>query len=241
VRSAAFQTASGALAAVESWLRDGVPGNCTLETVETEPPKLNKGEAIIDAIERHRRAFRELKADLHRIASAPYPSSYSKQRLRQMVEQFAARGTPDVSGLIEHDGDIVWPTLRVRSEVVGADQRALAFHEAVDVVGLFAAMLKPAMISFFDTLVDAEKDDAASLSHEAREKAEAETMGDLLSIERDESALVWQVQAQGLPIEHRADISPLAILQLRLITVAPTYELASSPEREGFNLIGGRR
>jgi hypothetical protein len=38
-------------------------------------------------------------------------------------------------------------------------------------------------------------------------------MGDLLAVERDEAALVWQ--AQNLPVEHRADISPLALLGLR--------------------------
>jgi hypothetical protein len=156
-------------AACEDYLRHGVPGNCTLEPVEVEPPKLNKGEGVLDGIERLRRRGRGLKADLHRIASAPFPSSYSKQRLREMVEQLAARGTPDVTNLIEHDREIIWPTLRVQSEVHGA-QRSLAFHEAIDVVGLFAAILKPAMISFLDTLVDAEKDDAAALSHEAARK-----------------------------------------------------------------------
>ncbi|OSI79310.1 hypothetical protein BSZ21_01530 [Bradyrhizobium canariense] len=37
-------------------------------------------------------------------------------------------------------------------------------------------------------------------------------MGDLLAVERDEAALVWPAQAQGLPVEHRADINPLALL-----------------------------
>ncbi len=216
-RTARWQAASQAKAACEDWLRHGVPGGTHLEAIETEPPKVAKSENIADAIERHRRRVRELKADLHRIASAPFPSSYSKQRLREMVEQLAARGTPDVTNLIEHDRNIIWPTLRVQSEVHGA-QRSLAFHEAIDVVGLFAAILKPAMISFLDTLVDADKDDAAALSHEARQQAEAEAMADLLDIERQEAALIWSAQAQGLPIEFRSDISPLAILQVRLVT-----------------------
>jgi hypothetical protein len=240
VRTAAWQQASGALAGCEDWLRFGKPGNAVLEEVATEPPKMTKGETVLDAVERLRRRGRELRADLHRIASAPFPSSYSKQRLRQMVEQFAARGTPDVSALIEHDGDIVWPMLRVQSEVIGAAQRALAFHEAVDVVGLFACLLKPAMISFLDAMVDAEQDDAAALTHEQRQKAEAEVMGDLLAVEREECALVWQAQAQGLPCEHRSDISPLALLGLRLVTTPRAPDGPSSPERAGYNLIGGR-
>jgi hypothetical protein len=240
VRSAAWQAASGALAACEDWLRHGVPGGCALEEVKVEPPTLNKNETVVDAIERHRQRVRELKADLHRIASAPFPSSYSKQRLRQMVEQFAARGTPDVNALVEHDAAIVWPMLRVQSEVIGAAQRALAFHEAVDVVGLLANLLKPAMISFLDTLVDAEKDDAASLSPEARELAASEVQNDLLATERDLAAFVFQAQAQNLPIEH-GDINPIALLGLRLVTAPRATPPPSSPERAGYNLIGGQR
>ena len=39
-------------------------------------------------------------------------------------------------------------------------------------------------------------------------------LGDLLAVERDEAALVWTAQSQGMPVEHRADISPLALLGL---------------------------
>jgi hypothetical protein len=115
---------------------------------------------------------------------------------------------PDVSGLIEHDQDVQWPMQRVQSQVIGAE-RSLAFHEAVDVVGLFAFLLKPAMISVLDALVDAEKDDKNSLSHEARQQREAEAMGDLIDIERQEAELVFQAQSEGLPVEHRSDINPV--------------------------------
>jgi hypothetical protein len=65
-----------------------------------------------------------------------------------------------------------------------------------------------------------EADDKAALTHEARQRAEAEVQSDLLAVERDESWFVWQAQAQGLPIEHRSDCNPLAILQVRLVTTA---------------------
>ena len=68
--------------------------------LEVEPPKLNKGETVLDAIERLRRRGRELKADLHRIASAPYPSSYAKQRMRA-----ADRGTGDAGCAIGVSAD----------------------------------------------------------------------------------------------------------------------------------------
>jgi hypothetical protein len=230
IRSAAFQTAGAALANVEAWLREGRPHGTVLEDYDGPEPKLDKGETVLDGIERLRRRGRELKADLHRIASAPYPSKYAKALLREAIETQAQRGTPDVSTLIEHGdrGSIIWPTLRVQAEVHGAE-RSLAFHEVVDVAGLFAFFLKPTVISFLDGLVDAEKDDPASLSHADREVRTAEAMADLLSVERDESWFVWEAQAQNLPVEHRADISPLAILQVRLVTTPRADAAETSP------------
>ena len=89
VRAAAWQTASGALAAVESWLKDGRPGSTVLEAVEVEPPKLAKGEDVLSGVERLRRRGRELKADLARISAAPFPSSYAKAQMRRQIDALA--------------------------------------------------------------------------------------------------------------------------------------------------------
>ena len=217
VRTAAWQSASQAKVACEDWLRHGKPGNTTLEAVETDPPKLLKGETVLDAIERLRRRVRELRADLHRIASAPYPSSYCKQRMRAQIEALAMQGAPSVSRLVELDGPVEFQTQQVQSQVYNA-QAAVAFAEVPDAVALVAWLHKDALIAALDREIASEADDKAALSHEAREKAEAEVMGDLLAVERDECALVWQAQAQGLPVEHRADISPLALLGVKLVT-----------------------
>ena len=76
VRSAAFQSTSAALTNVEAWLRDGRSHGTMLEDYDGPEPKLLKGEAgLLDAIESRRRRVRELRADLHRIASAPFPSA----------------------------------------------------------------------------------------------------------------------------------------------------------------------
>ena len=93
-----------------------------------------------------------------------------------------------------------------------------------------------------DAEIDAEADDAAALTHDAREKQLAEAQGDLLSIERDEAALTWQAQAQGLPAQHRHDCSPLAILQCMIVTVPRTNGSGSSAQH-AYDVVqpGGRR
>jgi hypothetical protein len=230
VRSAAWQTASAALANVENWLRHGVPGNCKLEAVEVEQPKLLKNEGLLDGVDRFRRRGREVKAAIHTIQSSCYPRSFACAEIRREVETLAVRGTPVVSDVIEHAGKIVWPMQRVTSEVIGAEQRARAFTEIPDTLALFAFVHKDALLAVLDALIDAEADDAASLSHEERQRREAEALGDLLDIERQEAALVWQAQAQGLPVEHRADISPLALLGLQLVSAPRAAPPPTSPE-----------
>jgi hypothetical protein len=43
-------------------------------------------------------------------------------------------------------------------------------------------------------------------------------MGDLLAVERDEAAFVWRALSEGLPVEHRSDINPAALLGVRVVT-----------------------
>jgi hypothetical protein len=225
VRSAELRAASAVLSNVTLWLRDGRPAGTVLEAVEIEPPKLNdKNETIPDAVERLRRRGRELKADMHRVASSPYPSKYCREKATAEIEALAQRGAPSVSQLVEHDGGIEFPTQPQTAQVWGADQPSLAFSEPVDALALFAWTFKEVLISKLAAEIDGEADDAAALSHEAREKAEAELMADLLDIERQEAALVWR--AEGL--EHRSDISPIALLGLRLVT-APRALPGTSP------------
>ena len=79
---------------------------------------------------------------------------------------------------------------------------------------------RDAWIAKLDAEIDAESDDAASLSHEDKQRREAEAQRDLLDIERQEAALVFAAWEHGLACEHRSDISPLALLGLRLITAS---------------------
>ncbi len=217
VRTAAWRTAGGTLHAVETWLRDGRPPATALEEFDGPELKL-KAESIADAIERLRRRGRELKADIHRIQSAPFPSSYAKAQMRAQIEALAMLGAPDVADLIEHARKIVFQTQRLQSSVYNTEKPAIAFAEVSDAVALLAWLHRDAMIKRLDAEIDAEADDAAALTHEQRQQREAEVIGDILVVERDEAALVWSAMAQGLPVEHRADINPVALLGVRLIT-----------------------
>ena len=218
-RSGAWQAASAALANVEGWLRQGIPGNCTLEPAVIEPPKLLKGETLLDALDRVRRRGREIKASLHTVRSAPWPSAHVKRRVREIVERLARE--PDVSLLLEHDTDLSWPSTSHRAEVIGGAERALAFHEATDVLGLIAWLLPDQLTKKLHALVDESADDQAAMTTEQRQKAEAELLGDSLAQDRIESEIVWLALSQSLNVEHRSDVAPQAVLGVHLKTNTP--------------------
>ena len=70
-----------------------------------------------------------------------------------------------------------------------------------DTVALVARLHQDALIAALDREISTESDDEAALSHEARQQREAETMADLLDVERQEAALTWSAIEQGLPVE----------------------------------------
>jgi hypothetical protein len=242
-RSAAFQTSSAALAACEDWLKHGRPGGVVLQDFDGPEPQLLKGEKdLIAAIENRRRRVRELRATKHTIESAPYLSSVCKAKMRDEIEALAARGEPDVSLLVERGANIEWPDQRVQSEVYAAE-RALAFAQVPDTLAIFAWLHRDAIIKQLTALIDSESDDRAALSDGDRELRLSEVESDILATERTEAALVLAAQSQQLPVEHRADINPVALLGVTLVTT-PRATIGPSTSALAFDIVqpyGGRR
>jgi hypothetical protein len=75
----------------------------------------------------------------------------------------------------------------------------------------------------------AKADDKAALSMEVRQTRAADLQAELLEAERGECELIWRAIGERLPIEHRADCAPAAILGVALRT-APITASGTSPE-----------
>ena len=74
----------------------------------------------------------------------------------------------------------------VRSQVLNVEaSAAIAFAEAPDAVAFCAWAFGDVMINRIDALIDEAADDAHALDHSERQKAEAEVLADLLSLERE--------------------------------------------------------
>jgi hypothetical protein len=92
------------------------------------------------------------------------------------------------------------------------------------------------MIAALDREIATEADDKAALSSIDREKQSAIVMQDLLAVELDEASFVWSAMAQGLPVFHRKDCAPQAILRCRLVTAPRANPSPGTSPGHSFDL-----
>jgi hypothetical protein len=208
---------AGAISALvhraEKWLGE-LPSTATLVDMEPLEPKLGKGEAVIDAIERCRRRVRELVADAHRVRSAPVPSAEAKRRIRAEIDRIAAMGEIDVSGAIEGGDVLRWPVSTHHIPITGAGVGSLV---QVDNTAVMAWLFRDQLIARLEAEVDLVADDAAALDDTDRAARLAEIASDQLATEREEVALIETAARTGLTIAHRADVSIEALLGVHII------------------------
>ena len=66
-------------------------------------------------------------------------------------------------------------------------------------------------------------------------------MGDLIHAERIETELVFRGRREGLAIEHRSEVSPLALLNLVLVTRPAAGPLPPTSPAMAIDVLGPRR
>ncbi len=243
IRSARWTVAKQLEVRVSDWLlKGGIPGGCTIVPVVGPPlPELlKKGERVGDAVERYRHRLRELAADRHRLKSAPWPSSLTKEKAKAQLERWAEAAAPDFDSMIEHNTPLTFPMLSLSSLVHG-EKPALAFTQTVDVLGVLCWLFKDQMLAKISAGLDEISDDKAALSQQQREEMEAEISASVLAIERAEVACIWAAEAQNNEIlDFRADTSPQAVLGVRLVNQPRTNGSQGSSPMHAFDIAGVR-
>ena len=233
---------------VTDWLlRGGIPGGCALEAVEDAPISelLTKadGGRIDAAVERYRHRLRELAADLHRVNSAPWPSSLAKAAAKELIYRLADQGQPILDGAIEHGQEITFAKKRLTSEIynVANSPGAIGYvSDAHDAVGLIAWMFRDQLLAKINAGFDQIAEDKIALDERQRAEALATINTDMLAIERLECACIWHADAKGEVIDFRPTTSPQAVLGVRLVNV-PRVAPAGSSHGYSWNTLGGGR
>jgi hypothetical protein len=212
------QAASAALKTCEDYLRSGKPGGTIFETVPAELPKLARGESLVEAVEKMRRRVRELRADAERIAASQYPAEVTKQKMREQIMRLAEQNAPDVSLLVEHFREVVFPAESQRAEVIGAPVVVSTVIPCS--TGLLCWLHRDTIIARLEVEIDHAMDTSSKpLTSGEREIEIARIMTDIEDIERKESTLIFEGWHSGQFMNHRRDVGPLALLGLRLLSV----------------------
>jgi hypothetical protein len=242
VKAAAWRSVAGALAHCEGWLKEGRPGGTSMEFCPTEPPQPAKGDTLLDLIEKLRRRGRELQADASRISSAQFPAAFVKAKMRESISRLAEAGRPNIDAMVEHDGPLSFATQRLQTTMYGENHsQQHTFGEVNDSTALICWLHRDEIVRRLEKEIDAEVDpNSTPLSYQQREQHNAEIGADILAVEREEAAAVWLAMSHGLPAEHRADCSPLAILQIRLVTVTNGHAPETSTPH-AYDVIGVER
>ena len=166
------------------------------------------------AVEKARRRVEELRVEIARTEAAPVPSGVAKARAVAEIDALAARGAPDVLGLVEGAEGVRWPR-------TAAHGRGGATVAVVDTLGLAAFLHADALKAAVVAEIDRRADDEAALSDEQRATRLADLATAQLAMERQEEAAVEAAAAAGFTVERRPDADPRAVLGLADSAPAP--------------------
>ena len=237
IRDARWRAAGNVASNVDMFLRSVPSDSEQLVPVEDVDVAsvLKKNETIGDAIERLQRRVREWKADLHRVRSAPLPSAVARELASAQIDRLAAAGEPYTAGVVEHGQEVIFASTLLNAVVRNVDSRgAVAQAEPPNAVGLVAWLLRDELKAKICAAIDADSDDSAALTAEQRKDQERQINEDMLTVERQEVALIFKAQRDGAAIEFRPDTSPLALLGLAFgprQPKPPAFERSSLPSR----------
>ena len=223
-RSETWRIAGNLLSNIESWTKNGIPGGNVLAEHEIEMPKLAKGESTLhDALENRRRRYRELRGDLARVQACPVPLAYARKRMKEQLATLAAQGVPSVSRLIESaDGRIEFANVTRSAPVLMAQDAAIAHWQDVETLPLIAYLMQDILTAKLDKLLIEESDESNALMPDGAQRQCATIAEDILSTEREESAIVWELLGQRQPVAFRIETDPRAVLSVKLIA-APRF------------------
>jgi hypothetical protein len=211
----AISSETAALSSALSKYVARIKDTASSHTIEVEPRVLG-GEGPGDSVERLRRRIRELKSDLDQVRCAPYPASEAKQLVRAQIDQLAMRGAPTLFDVIDRRGDIKWPELTTRSMSisVGTEPAQMVITTTPDTLAILAWLHLDALIAGLDREIEASSQDDQALTDEQRTKKSAQILSDILATEREEEALIEQMETSGAVFLRRVDADPRAVLGL---------------------------
>ncbi|RTL88142.1 MAG: hypothetical protein EKK29_06110 [Hyphomicrobiales bacterium] len=216
-RSAAWRSKHVVVSSLEDYLRRA--GGPFEMGPAVAAPVPSKGEGLLDVIARVRQKVDRLREDKQAIVDAPVPASQAKAVAVAEIERFAAKGRPNVVGLVDGASSINWATrYELAAPILGPDGRVTAFagrdREQIDVWSFLCWLHKDQIVARVSAEIDAVADDASALSPETRAKKLVQASEALIAAEREEESAVMAALAAGYVVDRRPDCDPRAVLNI---------------------------
>ena len=214
VRAHHMDQLSRLLNSLETYLGEGLAAVADAIKIYKGPaPSPQKRETPTDAVERCRRRLRELDADRHKVASAPWHSAQAKERARAEIDALAARGKPDVMSLVESQAELIYWRERPFSDVIIAGRLVSASGDPSALPLLFW-LHRDAIVAKIEAQINEVADDANALTAEQRTEQIGEIERDRLAVQREEEYWIGKAIDVGMTILRRPDADPRAVLGL---------------------------
>lgn len=181
----------------------------------TPVPTLRKGQSHAQAVDDLRDRLRSTKASIRAVLGAPLPSRMAIGLAHRQIDELAARGRPNVESLLYGAGTFEFAKQFGGQVLAGSDEPHIVnlpqvFDGEATACWAFGDHLKKILARE----IEAKADDARALTPEQREVRVRELKAELLSIERQEEALITAATNERIVIYRRPDSDPRAVLSL---------------------------
>jgi hypothetical protein len=180
--------------------------------------KLRQNQTLDEALTINREGQLDFAEQILIAQKAPLDVETALQKMRADVGRLAAKGEPDVSGVLRQrvtnaragaeQGSVIFPTESIASIV------ATSRHDVQLGNSFLAWMFRPQLEQRLETLIRARIDPEASMSREERAARVRECEATILELQRAEELLVCKLEAQGNIAARVGGRNPLAILEL---------------------------
>lgn len=179
-----------------------LPADATLADAKPIKPKLRDGETHLTALERIRHEIAGVASERLNVEQAGLPLSELKKRTKEWVKERGAHGRPTITA--NHD----------KFEVIFLDPAAYSTHP--DIPSILAWFDPQGMEVRLNQLIDGMPTPKLALTPAEKAERLRELKLSVLSLERQEEAIIVSAEEAGQTIPRRINASPAAILNLTI-------------------------
>ncbi len=184
--------------------------------------KLAKGNPAdnLETVRTQRVALREEQLD---VLAAPFPPDEIKEQLNRQIDRLARSGAPLIDNVMTL-GALEMPTTEaLLHTVLSNGETGVVRGDVPDAIGVIAWLFQNDLKARLEAEVDRLAEPDLALASDEREKRLADLARRMLTVEREEAAILGSAAADGITLMPRPDHDARAYLGLADDLPTPSY------------------